>query len=588
MKMRWLRFVGATTVALAAIVACAEEETTEAPAPAKPASADMESLASAVCDVAYRCCSSGELAFYLGPFMTQESCSERFAHVLEVSQSSGVGGEVRGSGLSVPGLAAINEAVRQGRVALKPGAVQACREYLESLPCNEPEPDPEPGCHPPEPPPELSPCHPRNLLEGKVGDGGECTSDPTGPGAYYYECREGLVCRHNDLLGTRGQCVKASGEGKICYYDDECVSGLYCSDLDGTCQPPKKEGEACAFSDRDNLSPTSQTLLVQCESHLSCNPITDTCVARCQAGAVCSNDAECDEKQELVCIMGRCGALRGIGIPCAEREDCVNGLRCAPDPLDPTRNVCQERLSIGEGCFSNSQCATDFCDSSTGACAPTVAPGAVCSSLDNAQCANGYCYFDTSRFCTGDPDCPGSSCNLFRNLCEPVCVATKQDSAQCLSDLECQSRTCVAGTCRTLPLSNGLQCEASDQCESEFCSLDADRVCKPLPLALGEICFTDEQCASKVCYQAEGSFDRSCAEGLPKGALCGGPMQPPCVPGRLYCDRDKDEPSCVPLLDVGDECEASFQCLGECAVAYGRWMCAPATPEDKAICDGAE
>lgn len=558
------------------------------PKPSEAVVGDFGSLSLAICDTAMRCCNRGEISLLMGPYVDVDNCMDRytdrarFAAAAEPVEMPLLGMPR----IALPTLGAVKEAADDGRVRLDGAALQACREYLDALPCNEILPDEEEEedqCALPEPPLE-TPCDPDKLFIGLVGEGGECTS----PGVSL-ECEPGLVCYGNPLLGVFGQCVKPGRVGEPCFDEAYCEDELYCSQLDGTCQPRRAEGETCVFADRDDPAPPPETLLVRCALGLSCDPITDTCVAPCQRGAACTDDEECDEELELECIVGRCDLPRGAGLPCAVATDCQEGLHCAVDPEDDERQICQERLTLGETCSAHEQCTSEFCDPTTLFCAARVAPDAACPSGLDQQCDQGSCEPELSA-CATDTDCPLSGrCNLATNLCSGYCVALKPEGAICTLDTDCASETCVVGFCRELPLLLGQACADHEQCESEFCSYDEDRVCAKVPLPLGERCVSNDECESRVCFGALTATFDTCINGLDEGEACGQAGQAQCNPNKFFCDAEATPVSCQPLREAGEECESSIQCRGECVVRFGRKMCdATVDPAQFAICDGSE
>jgi hypothetical protein len=393
----------------------------------------------------------------------------------------------------------------------------------------------------------------------------------------------------NSLLGVFGECVKPGREGDPCFGAESCEPELYCSQLDGTCQPFRAEGETCVFDDREDPSPAAETLLVRCAFGLSCDPITDTCVAPCERGAACTNDEQCDEEQELRCIVGRCDRERAVGLPCALTADCAEGLHCASDPEDDTREICQERLANGVSCLSHDECASEFCDPTLTLCAAKVDPDAACPSGLDAQCDGGSCEPELVA-CATDADCPISGlCNIGSGICSGYCVELRPVGAICTADTQCDSAACVVGFCRELPLAFGAPCEAAEQCESEFCTYDDDRVCSELPLALGERCQTSAECKSGVCFGALTATFDTCINGQDEGEACGDAGQPPCNPNKYVCDTEATPVTCAPLHEAGEACERSEQCRGDCVVRFGRKMCdATVDPTKFAVCDGSD
>jgi hypothetical protein len=77
--MRAKRSLGVACV-LWLVTACGDEKVQ-----AGSAAAD---LARTICDLAFRCCETGEARFYLGPYVTAENCVERITN--SVSLAAGV------------------------------------------------------------------------------------------------------------------------------------------------------------------------------------------------------------------------------------------------------------------------------------------------------------------------------------------------------------------------------------------------------------------------------------------------------------------------------------------------------------------
>lgn len=580
------RYLGLVMSALVALAAC-EDEPRPPPPPASP---EMEKLAQSICDLSFRCCARGELNYYLGPFIGEDDCVSRLVQQARLNPAVLVNfsllAGLSDAALLLPNLGALDEAVADRRITVDEPALAACRQFLGEHSCNVPqEEEPDEFCALPEPPPEETPCDIDKLFIGLIPAGDPCTSD-----TFSLECEPGLKCLTGAGLGVEGRCVQPTAEGGKCFFDGECAEDLYCSLLDGVCTSPRPAGETCVFSDRNAPSPSPETLLVRCEPGLSCDPISDTCVAPCQPGAACVIDEQCDEEQELSCITGRCSQPRKLGLPCGTSEDCEEGLLCGQDPQDPSRFTCQQRLAVGAICNSHLECSTDFCDPTAGVCAAQLPNGDICPTGLNQQCDMGTCVPENPlTFCTGAIDCPITGvCSLATSRCASYCVGLLPDGAQCTFDSECASTACAAGFCRTLPLGLGVGCDVDFECDSEFCSLDDERACKELPLGLGERCGSSEHCDSGVCFSPDFSVPPTCTNGLDEGEACGDSGLEPCNPKRLYCETDEEPVVCVELKETGETCESSFQCRGECLPKFGRLMCSPAAPDDRAICDGGD
>lgn len=558
--------------------------------PPQQVSPQLEEIFEAICDLSFRCCTRGEIDYFVAPYVDEASCVDRLmgqaaltpVAATDLSALAGLGE----STIIIPNLGALDEAARDFRLFARTNAISECAAYIASLECNEPESDDDEACTPPPPPADETPCDLDKLFSGLLDEGAECTSV-----GFSLECAEGLICSPGLGLGVEGRCVAARKQGQPCFSTLECDTGLSCTELDGTCQRPRDEGEVCVFADRNDPAPDPATLLLGCRADLSCDPVTSTCVAACQPGAQCVVDEQCDEEQELSCIVGRCGLPRGEGLPCLDNDDCETPLTCTFDPLDPSQTVCSKGKGEGAACSFHEECASAFCNPDTLRCAQPVPPGSLCLSGDDAECADGVCVFESpGSFCADNQDCPLSGvCDPFTSQCASYCIPAKPAGATCLSGDECVSGACIAGFCRDLPLQEGEPCESSLQCETEFCSYEDEPTCLELPLPLGANCFSHFECDSEVCFPASPELPPSCTSGLDEGEPCTDPTLPPCNPKKFFCDlENEDPPVCVPLKETGEICKTSVECRGECTINHGRNMCSPATAEDRALCDGSD
>jgi hypothetical protein len=552
-----------------------------------PASPIVRELLESACDLSLRCCSRGEVDYYLGPWVDEDSCADRLFDLATVSGAAVIDlaslAGITDVSLVIPNLAALDQAVQEGRVVVDEEAVDACRDHLQSVACNEAEGSSE-GCEPLPPPPADSPCDLEDLFVGQLLEEEVCSSID---GASL-DCAPGLTCAVGLGLGTTGRCVAVKHENEPCTATAECDRDLYCAPLDATCQRLRTEGEVCVFADREDPSPPPETLLLGCTPDLSCDPITSICVARCQAGAACIYDEECDDGQELTCIVDRCGMPRAAGLPCAVDDDCDEGLHCGPDVFDPAALVCTAPKQNNDDCVAHDECQSGFCRPSTLRCSPQVMVGDACISGDSSECDGGACVREEPlTSCEGPADCPITGvCNTTLGQCGTYCVEAKPDGATCLVDTECTSNACVAGFCRTRPLDPGVACEVAEDCGSSFCSYDTMRVCAELPLPLGSPCLTSFECESGVCFSTVGSPE--CINGSEEGEPCGESDRPPCNPKQYYCDQEAEPtPLCAPLKETGEECETETECRGDCALRHSRLLCTPAAAEDEAVCDGS-
>lgn len=572
--------------------------------PGNNVTGDSQQLYEQYCSTAFRCCSRGEVDDLMGPFVNEENCADRFAQVTRLR--SGIVSfslPIEDWGFALPNAELLEQAVDDGRAQLVAGVVDECIEFLDAIACNTvEEEEEEEACVPREPIPD-GPCDLDAMIQGKVAEGGDCTSFETS-----FECKEGLRCIEVSSLGNEGVCVEPGEVGDYCYADFDCSLEMFCNVLDGLCEELHTEGQPCEFIDPDDPNPDPRStsrggdVVIQCQEHLSCDPVADVCVSDCVQGAPCQSDAQCDEEAGLQCLLiegrGRCDVLRGVGLPCASTMHCSEGLYCGPNPAAPDANICLSTIADGETCATHEHCASGFCfyNGVSQSCRAKVADGSACVSRNSTECESGYCevrnvneitnaypYPNSSYgFCSGDEECPGAStCDLTRNRCTELCRAQAADGVDCAMSSECISEFCagvqaysVLGQCQTLPLPDGASCSYNGDCQSDFCN-QVSEICQTLPLANGESCATDQYCASNVC-------SGTCVEGLTEGADCSSER----CSDSLYCDYLAASPICVAKRQAGELCDSNLECNGSCRVYYGRFRCDTTPATDAVVCDG--
>jgi len=547
-----------------------------------PAEVDIEEVIEAYCDLAYTCCEDAETDYFVGPYVLPAECTSRLMEAASLSPVTALDlaalAGLRSGHLLIPNLPALNEAVQDGRTVISREGLDACKKDLSRKQCNEyTEPEAVEGCQPPPEPEEPNPCAPQNLFIGQLVEGQDCSSS-----AYTFECAPGYRCGTGSGLGVDGRCVRLRQATETCVTDTDCAGDLYCSLLDGTCKAFAGKGETCVYADRNDPAPEPETQLVRCAPHLACNPLTQQCVEACQEGATCAYDTDCDDEQELTCILGRCSHPRKLNQPCADTENCTEDLRCAPNPQSEGGEFsCQPKLPTNAPCTLGVDCESGYCPLATAICTEPVDIGDPCPSGSNEECGDGACVRENpTGTCVDDDDCPGSNDCTPSGVCGFYCIERKSDGATCSLDTECSSGTCAAGFCRTLPLARGVECDDASQCESFFCNYEDTRECDTLPLSLNDPCVSGAECATGVCFEGE------CTKGLDEGESCDDLDEPPCDPYTTYCDYDEDPPVCVLLRETGEECESSAQCRGQCVLAQGRMLCSPAAKKEEAVCDG--
>lgn len=578
-------------VGLLLVAACGDENNVKG---------DSNELFDELCDSAFRCCSRGEVDDLLGPFVDEDNCSDRLAQSAALNSGFVLYSlPLEDFGFVLPNVSLLKDAVEENRARFVGAAVDDCLQFLREVPCNsDAEDEVVQGCVPREVLPDGA-CDFDLLIEGKVGNGGDCTSSNPS-----FECKEGLQCIQISSLGTDGVCVEVGEVGDYCYDDSECSEEHFCNVFDGRCELLHTEGQPCEFVDPDDSSPDPRPIsqggdvVIRCEGHLSCDPIFDLCVPDCVQGAPCSSDEQCNQEEGLQCLfvggLGRCDLQRDVGLPCASDDNCNDDLYCDDNPADPSQRICLSSRANNETCTRNEQCGSDYCRTTIGpsTCQPKVADGGACPGRSSQECVSGYCEVRNvaeiaqanqfpNGFCGTDNDCPGAStCDQTRSRCVELCRARAADGVSCGLNQECLSENCIGrqfltpGQCQTIPLIDGQICSFNGQCESDFCN-PANSTCQTLPLGNGESCFSDAHCDSAVCSGV-------CVEGLSEGADC---SLERCA-ADFYCNQTLTPRLCVPKRDPGDLCTSSLECHGSCRVLFGRFRCDTTPANNASVCDG--
>jgi hypothetical protein len=168
----------------------------------------------------------------------------------------------------------------------------------------------------------------------------------------------------------------------------------------------------------------------------------NACVNR---GRPCGRALDCcnvgDTCEGSVCCVGSGGACAGNGDCCSDtKEACVGGTCCQ---------------AAGAGCGQNSDCcAGSICINGT--CGACVANGGGCANTGSNCCseacsATGHCCAPVNGACNIAADCCPSVVGQPAPVCMPVqggvSACCSDHTAACLSDSNCCSLHCNAGTC---------------------------------------------------------------------------------------------------------------------------------------------
>jgi hypothetical protein len=509
-----------TTLSLCAclLTGCSEaQKTDETVDGLDEAQQQLEPVVRASCDWVFGCCAEGEARLALGPFVEDaDDCTQR---VLD-SLLSGNTSPLPLLSLGPAGdLLYVARTLELQHVALDAEAMAACVEHLKTRACNEAPPEEPPEhCTPGDDEPDEDLCRVEDLFIGSQDVGDECNPSVD------VECAPGQRCVS---FGADGVCARLAAEGDNCFEDQECAEPLICDYITGTCMTGSRLGEVCTFSDPEN--PVPGTERERCQSDLTCNPETMSCVEEtCAPGSPCQVDYQCP--QGYVCAQFRCREPGQAGAPCNRHEDCATEL------CDSLADTCVPRVVDGGACVQDLECVSGFCD--VGLCASSVANGSPCPSFSSSECRDGYC--DTMT----DP-------------AMPVCAAYADAGGACPLGIECNpdpdlQLVCWEMMCRAIPFPNGITCGSDAHCESGVCWMGV------------------------------------CEDGTPAGGACAldGTVKPCAL--EHFC-KIEDElvgtGNCQRVGAPGETCESDAECWGGCDVSYGELVCDTTAPPGQAWCD---
>lgn len=190
--------------------------------------------------------------------------------------------------------------------------------------------------------------------------GASCSSN-----SWYDPCSQDQWC-------SIGVCAAALALGQPCTVDEECGTAI----CDGTCTPPRAEGEACEPGE------CGEGLL--CGSAATCVPPAGY-LEPCESSADCAYAMQCEFSlctyyggsygpchDDSECLSGRCDELDFCSPQCKEDGDCLPPTRCFDydTPLSEG-SYCQIPWGPGDWCKTGEQCASLEC-SSPGPCKPSI------------------------------------------------------------------------------------------------------------------------------------------------------------------------------------------------------------------------
>lgn len=243
------------------------------------------------------------------------------------------------------------------------------------------------------------PCE--QVFVGTTALGGDCTLDD--------ECAGDAYCDFENACP--GTCVELAGEGRSCNENDDCASGLTCSNATGACEQPGGAGDLCGMDNPD------------CGLGYLC----------AGANALMGEPGNCRSYDEVF------AGAEGDACDILAFELCQTGLVCQVDAfgVDGIEASCAANVGSAAACrlAVPDQCPDDeYCDVPEnmleGTCRPRPAAGEACGGSDGNVCAAGA-------------RCNGGTCKALTELggscvTGDVCLSESCDGGQCVSRNSCE------------------------------------------------------------------------------------------------------------------------------------------------------
>lgn len=268
-----------------------------------------------------------------------------------------------------------------------------------------------------------------------------------------------------------------------------------------------------------------------CDSDDACPQGLVCAFGACIVPIGCLDDADCPflERCDVLAGVCRADAPSGLGDPCLDDAQCLNGLTC---------------VAIEDGGYCTAGCSAEaLCPS-----------GSTCYNLDAETPDLGVCFTD----CADDAAClRGQICFASGGPLGGACFL-----AECREDVDCGGDAvlhiaCEAGRC---VVENGCDAATGEGCAmgTECVVSDGRGVCLAPCDALDDACAAGSRC---LPVNADGTGYCIDAGNVPAGGACAGQFD--CARGQQCIDDGLGNGSCRPLCDTGvmGGCPALESCV---------------------------
>jgi hypothetical protein len=274
----------------------------------------------------------------------------------------------------------LQQAVESGKVTYDGTKMQACLDKLASSSCKVASDREHAECI--------------AAADGTVEQGGDCNFD--------FECKSPAFCQVD--LACPGKCAPLLAAKSACDRDDQCASGLVCTDP-GTCEQPAGAGQSCQ---EGSATPCALGLL--CIGGDPAGGTPGTCKAPSElftaalgadctlaGGPLCTLGLSCAvESVTASGVTTKCVAESSTACSISVPDMCPTGQYCNI-PAQQWQGTCAPLPTDGQPCTAGDDCAP-FTRCEAGTCRSMKDNGGTCQNDDtcySGKCAGGACAVDT-------------------------------------------------------------------------------------------------------------------------------------------------------------------------------------------------